>query len=45
MPPDLDFFSSASKFDTFDRNRDGKSDLNYITEKNDKQVIVTWLTK
>jgi hypothetical protein len=45
MPEGLDWHSDAEKFDTFDRNKDGKADLNFITEKNDKQVIVTWTSK
>ncbi len=42
LPESLDLFSSAKKVDTFDRNKDGKADLNFITEQNDKQVIVTY---
>jgi hypothetical protein len=45
MPPNLDFVSDASKFDTFDRTNDNKADLNFITEKNGKQIIVTWVNK
>ena len=38
-------FASAKKLDTFDRNNDNKADINFITERDDKPVIVTFYSK
>lgn len=40
LPRSLDIFSSAQKFDTFDVNMDEKSDFVYISEEDDKPVMV-----
>jgi hypothetical protein len=45
LPKGLDIFSQASKIDTFDRNNDGKDDLNFITERDDTPVMITYYSK
>ncbi len=39
---DLDFFSKASKRDVADITNDGKSDIIYVTESNDKPIMLVW---
>lgn len=41
----LDFFSNVKKRDIVDENNDGKDDLIYITESNDKPIRIVWLSK
>jgi hypothetical protein len=42
LPEGLDWFSEARKLDTFQRNKDNKADINYFTELDDKQVLITF---
>ena len=45
LPDNLDLFSDAKKVDTFDRNKDGKADINFFTEADDQQVLITFYSQ